>query len=240
MNDFKIGDVVRVVKSPVGEFVGIVGIVIYSDFREYVRVRFLRDINGRGTYWFTTEQLMPIGRDDYVKYVEHDIEATNQLYRRYTKCQKNLDIRDAIKNVIYNDPATIVFWTDGTKTVVKAENEDFDPEKGLAMAISKKMLGNKGNYYEVFKKWLPREEHAEAWFLEDLRAVANRFTASEKLLQTMVSDAMNLATRTGKDIKTSAKEYKCSTCARFDDENMSCMISNCQNYSRYAKKDTHE
>ena len=60
-----------------------------------------------------------------------------------------------IDNVIFNDPATIVFWNDGTKTVVKADNEPFDPEKGLAMAISKKVLGNQGNYYETFKKWLP-------------------------------------------------------------------------------------
>ena len=59
-----------------------------------------------------------------------------------------------IKNVIFNDPATIVFWNDGTKTVVKAQNEKFDPEKGLAMAIAKKSLGNKGNYYNEFKKWL--------------------------------------------------------------------------------------
>jgi hypothetical protein len=58
-----------------------------------------------------------------------------------------------IDNVIFNDPATIIFWKDGTKTVVKAEGEDFDPEKGLAMAISKKALGNKGNYFDIFKKW---------------------------------------------------------------------------------------
>ena len=61
-----------------------------------------------------------------------------------------------IKNVIFNPPATIVFWTDNSKTVVKAENETFDPEKGLAMAIAKKTLGNKGNYYETFKKWMPK------------------------------------------------------------------------------------
>ena len=64
----------------------------------------------------------------------------------------------SIKNVIFNNPATIVFWSDGTKTVVKAEGEPFDPEKGLAMAIAKKSLGNKGNYYNEFKKWLPKEE----------------------------------------------------------------------------------
>ena len=63
-----------------------------------------------------------------------------------------------ITNVIFNDPATIVFWSDGTKTVVKAEGEPFDPEKGLAMAIAKKALGNKGNYYNEFKKWLPKKE----------------------------------------------------------------------------------
>lgn len=59
-----------------------------------------------------------------------------------------------IKNVIFNDPATIVFWSDGTKTVVKTQNnEGFDPEKGLAMAIAKKALGNKGYYFDEFKKW---------------------------------------------------------------------------------------
>ena len=63
-----------------------------------------------------------------------------------------------IKNVVFNPPATIVFWADNSKTVVKAENETFDPEKGLAMAIAKKALGNKGNYYETFKKWLPKTE----------------------------------------------------------------------------------
>ena len=61
--------------------------------------------------------------------------------------------------VIYNDPATIAFWSDGTKTVVKAQPGDiFDPEKGLAMTIAKKACGNKGNYYNGFKKWLPKEQ----------------------------------------------------------------------------------
>ena len=52
-----------------------------------------------------------------------------------------------IKKVIFNAPATIVFWEDGTKTVVKAYEEDYDSEKGLAMAIAKKSYGNKGNYF---------------------------------------------------------------------------------------------
>ena len=66
-----------------------------------------------------------------------------------------------IKNVIFNDPATIVLWNDGTKTVVKVQNEKFDPEKGLAMAIAKKYFGNKGSYYNIFRKWLAKEETRE-------------------------------------------------------------------------------
>lgn len=58
-----------------------------------------------------------------------------------------------IKNVIFNPPATIVFWADNSKTVVKTQDEEFDPEKGLAMAFFKKSFGNKGNYFNEIKKW---------------------------------------------------------------------------------------
>ena len=74
----------------------------------------------------------------------------------HTRRQINMQ---RIKKVIFNDPATIVFWSDGTKTVVKCGNNDaFDPEKGLAMAISKKFFDNMGYYYDVFKKWLPKDD----------------------------------------------------------------------------------
>ena len=54
-----------------------------------------------------------------------------------------------IKNVIFDPPATIVYWSDGSKTVVKCSEKDvFDPEKGLAMAIAKRCGGNKGSYYK--------------------------------------------------------------------------------------------
>lgn len=64
-----------------------------------------------------------------------------------------------IKKVIFSNPCTIVLWDDGTKTVVRCTNEEFDPEKGLAMAIAKKTLGNNGSYFETFKKWINKEEH---------------------------------------------------------------------------------
>lgn len=60
-----------------------------------------------------------------------------------------------ITRVIFNDPATIVFWKDGSKTVVKCQPGDvYDQEKGLALCIAKKYLGNKSNFNNVFKKYL--------------------------------------------------------------------------------------
>lgn len=71
----------------------------------------------------------------------------------------SMDYRRQIKKVIFNDPATIIFWEDGSKTVVKCQPDDkYDKMTGFAMACAKYMFGNEGNYYEVFKKWVGEEE----------------------------------------------------------------------------------
>lgn len=63
---------------------------------------------------------------------------------------------DDIEDVIFNKPATIVKWKDGTKTVVKCNSNDiYNPETGLAMCIVKRANANKGKFNEIFKKWLP-------------------------------------------------------------------------------------
>lgn len=63
----------------------------------------------------------------------------------------------AIKDVIFATPATIVYWSDGSKTVVKCSEKDvFDPEKGLAMAIAKRCGGNKGSYYKEIQNWVEK------------------------------------------------------------------------------------
>lgn len=62
----------------------------------------------------------------------------------------------SIKRIIRNPPATIVMWEDGSKTVVKCmEDEDFDTEKGLAMAICKKVLGK--DFHKIFKNYIDQE-----------------------------------------------------------------------------------
>lgn len=90
------------------------------------------------------------------------------------------EVNMKIKNVIFNPPATIVFWADGTKTVVKAHGEEFDPEKGLAMAIAKKALGN-GSYYPVIKKWT-KEYNGESFIEKLYRDFANSMNRISEIM----------------------------------------------------------
>lgn len=64
-----------------------------------------------------------------------------------------------IDKVIFDDPATVILWKDGTKTVVHAQDgEPYDKEKGFAMAVCKKVFGNERDYYHVFKRWFRKGE----------------------------------------------------------------------------------
>lgn len=64
------------------------------------------------------------------------------------------------KKVIFNNPATIVYWEDGSKTVVKCGADDiYDREKGFAMCVLKQLYGD--NFHAVLKKHVPQEETKE-------------------------------------------------------------------------------
>lgn len=172
MNKYKIGDRVRVING-IGKLqdamrgrVGTVAVVHEIDGVQHCWVLidgFDNPHKADPTIVFHYNQLAPWLNDSknakelamsrYLRY-----KKNNEYKKEVAKYCYN-DVIPKIKDVIYNDPATIVFWKDGTKTVVKCEfSKRFDPEKGLAMAFSKKMFGNKGNYYNVFKKWLPNEK----------------------------------------------------------------------------------
>ena len=63
-----------------------------------------------------------------------------------------------IKKVIFNSPATIIMWNDGSKTVVKCQTGDeYDPEKGFVMAYLKKLLGNDNTFNKEINKWVWEE-----------------------------------------------------------------------------------
>lgn len=87
-----------------------------------------------------------------------DLEMNRFMNSELTR----LDVAISIKKVIYNPPATIVFWADGTKTVVKcAKSDDFDQEKGLAMCICKKIFNNDAQYHKTFRKFCTEKSPAK-------------------------------------------------------------------------------
>jgi hypothetical protein len=102
-----------------------------------------------------------------------------------------------VENVIFNNPATIVFWDDGTKTVVKAHDEVFDPEKGLAMAIAKRVLGNTRSYFHTFKDWISNaydiKRYKKEIALEGVLDIAHRkvvsFSAPKELVNKLYPNA---------------------------------------------------
>ena len=70
----------------------------------------------------------------------------------WTPCGAIKDPRMIVDKIIANPPATIVFWKNGDKTVVKCSPDDeFDIEKGVAVAFLKYMFGNTGKFNELFR-----------------------------------------------------------------------------------------
>lgn len=121
---------------------------VNPDGRIAVQIYASTDMDSLGThYLLDPEQVVAISKPVFQKmlnvcskarrdvhdYMQKDSEFTAGLHRQF---------RFAPKEIIYNDAATIVFWTDGTKTVVKCnENDVYSEYAGFAAAVAKKMYG---------------------------------------------------------------------------------------------------
>lgn len=108
----------------------------------------------------------------------------NAIQNRVNELITN-DNRKGIIDVIYNPPATIVKWQDGTKTVVKCnEGDEYDWEKGLALCVMKKVYGNTGRYNDIFKKYAPKPKEKDTMTMEEYfgelrKAIADALMALE-------------------------------------------------------------
>lgn len=146
------------------------------------------------------------------------VRATQIPSERYAKQElnKKYGYPFSIKDVIFNDPAVIVLWNDGTKTVVKcSENDIFDPEKGLAMAISKKALGNQGNYYETFKKYLPEEEDIDDFGLHPFTSLGKAAARMTNNFHDLIDSLKKQTSETPEPIHPTVayeEPYYCATC----------------------------
>ena len=95
-----------------------------------------------------------------------------------------------VKKVIFNAPATIVLWNDGTKTVVKcSENDTFDPEKGLAFCFLKKLLGN--NYYKTIRSEVGKYDEKTLTDIESTSIVNSTLKTIANNLKTDITNFGN-------------------------------------------------
>ena len=64
-----------------------------------------------------------------------------------------------VRDVIFNPPATIVFWEDGMKTVVKCAKDDaYDLERGFELAFLKRVLGSGSALRKLIRDWVEPEK----------------------------------------------------------------------------------
>ena len=88
------------------------------------------------------------------------VEGWDDLLERMESCDIGIlpfeDEAPMPRKVIFNGPATIVLWDSGEKTVVKcSENDEFNYEKGLALAFMKYYCGNTGRFNDILRKHIP-------------------------------------------------------------------------------------
>lgn len=83
-------------------------------------------------------------------------EVISDIMKKENKKNAKIAIKETIKHIkkiIFKNPATVIIWDNEEKTVVKCQNEEpFDEEKGLAMALLKHFFDNSPRYNDFFTK----------------------------------------------------------------------------------------
>ena len=119
----------------------------------------------------TVYALLPDGRREVIKKIKEDLKTFEA--DKYIK----------IRKVIFSGPATIVFWNDGSKTVVKCTKGDhLNYEMGIAMCALKKLFGDSYlDFKKDLKKWTPekkKEPEVKPWHIivntEDSKKIAKK------------------------------------------------------------------
>ena len=85
--------------------------------------------------------------------IKYNVVKPNKQHIRNNKQITPIQIPD-IQKVRFNNPATIVWFSDGSKTTAVASHGDkYDKEVGLGICILKRVLGNK-EYRKIIDEWV--------------------------------------------------------------------------------------
>ena len=103
------------------------------------------------------EEMIAMGLRNGFDSVIYEMEKQRKFAERGTDEMKNVEV----KKIIFNGFKTIVFWSDGTKTIVSMSQEErnFDPEDAFRAAYTKKMYGTNSKIKRVIKEKSNIEQH---------------------------------------------------------------------------------
>lgn len=85
---------------------------------------------------------------------------------------KHYEPKIAPEKVIFNNPATIVYWHDGTKTVVRCQDGDvYDEREGFLLCCAKKLMGDGGSYNDAMRNLGVPDRHGKGICLHGIKDV---------------------------------------------------------------------
>lgn len=107
-----------------------------------------------------------------------EVDMTLVKHPGQKKEKSVMDNRYMVKKLIYHGPATIVYWADGKKTVVKCMDGDtFDPMAGFCAALAKKVYGSTGTVKQIIKASNYEDSQALPFQGESVKDIATRAMA---------------------------------------------------------------
>lgn len=145
--------------------------LVRNFYRELGETKMTIELDTRETLQFNPGDLLRDRQGDWhIKGAEeHVLDAfrythfVDRMIKEASKKKEAVTMTAAsIKKVIFNPPATVVYWSDGSKTVVKCNAKDnFDPEKGLAMAVAKRCANDSPDFYKEIQKWVKKSGYKQ-------------------------------------------------------------------------------
>ena len=144
--------------------------MVYNFYRKLGEAKMILELDTGESLQFNPGDLLCDRHGDWhIKSAEDALDSivyahvADRMMREASKKKEAATMTAAsIKKVIFNPPATVVYWSDGSKTVVKCNAKDnFDPEKGLAMAVAKRCANNSPDFYKEMQKWVKKSGYMQ-------------------------------------------------------------------------------
>lgn len=130
-----------------GKYAGKLGIVKkFTDDRVGVEFNGLKNpASGYGLFWFKKKNVTPKRNDAIIP------AALAKAFLNFTFGAPRASL--GVKQVIFSGPKTIVFWLDGTKTIVSCgEGDNNDPYAGFCAAVTKRVFGSTSQAKKVLAR----------------------------------------------------------------------------------------